>query len=149
MIYLLAPTCNAANQSTCCKKGVDYLQYKCSPSSKSSALLTLNSVQKDGDKDACDDKKFYSDSTPVVALSTGWYNKGSRCGKTITISANGKTTKAMVVAECDSVDGCDDKHAGRPPCRNNIVDGSTAVWTALGIQKNDPHYGEMSITWSD
>jgi hypothetical protein len=67
----------------------------------------------------------------------------------ITIHGNGKTTRAMVVDECDSVNGCDAEHAGQPPCRNNIVDGSPAVWTALGISENDPQYGEISITWND
>ena len=137
--------------STCCAKGVNYTQYKCSPSLKSSALLTLNSFQKGGDGGgggACFGK-FYPDSKRVVALSTGWYNGGSRCGKMITISANGRSTQAMVVDECDSIHGCDAEHAGQPPCRNNIVDGSPAVWTALGIKKSDPRYGEISIKWSD
>jgi hypothetical protein len=67
----------------------------------------------------------------------------------ITIHANGKTTKAMVVDECDSVHGCDDEHAGQPPCRNNVVDGSPAVWAALGISENDPRFGEIDISWSD
>jgi hypothetical protein len=85
----------------------------------------------------------------VVALSTGWFNKRSRCGRKITIKGNQKTTTAIVVDECDSVNGCDAEHAGQPPCRNNIVDGSPAVWAALGVSKNDPRYGQMSITWSD
>lgn len=143
--------CNTDNMSTCCKKGVAYPQYKCSPTSKSSAKLTLNSFQKGGDGGhggACYGL-YYPDSQPVVALSTGWYNKGSRCGKMITINANGKTTKAMVVDECDSVHGCDAEHAGQPPCPNNIVDGSPAVWAALGISKKDPQYGMISISWSD
>jgi len=113
--------------------------------------LTLNSFQKGGDGGyggACYGL-FYPDSQLVVALSTGWYNRGSRCGKMVTIHGNGKTTKAMVVDECDSVYGCDDEHAGQPPCRNNIVDGSPAVWAALGISKKDPRYGQISITWSD
>ncbi|UJR18714.1 hypothetical protein I4U23_005621 [Adineta vaga] len=88
---------------------------------------------------------FYSDFHQVVALSTGWYNKGSRCGKMITIHGNGKTTKAMVVDECDSVHGCDKMYAGQPPCRNNIVDGSPPVWAALKISKNDPRYGQINI----
>ena len=137
--------------SSCCKTGVNYPQYTCSPSSKSSSLLTLNSFQEGGDgggAGACFEK-FYPDSQRVVALSTGWYNGGSRCGKMITISANGRSTQAMVVDECDSVHGCDAEHAGQPPCRNNIVDGSPAVWAALGINTNDPRYGETSITWSD
>ncbi len=143
--------CNTRSLSICCKKGVSYLQYKCSPSSKSSAVLTLNSFANgviDGYGGACYNK-FYSDSQPVVALSTGWYNDGSRCGKMIKIRGNGKMTTALVVDECDSMYGCDAEHAGQPPCRNNIVDASPAVWTALGVSKKDPRYGEMGITWSD
>jgi hypothetical protein len=81
-----------------------------------------------------------------VALSTGWYNRGSRCGKLIRITANnGRSTTAKVVDECDSVNGCDKEHAGQPPCRNNIVDGSVAVWNALGLNTDD---GVVSVTWS-
>ncbi|CAF4883460.1 unnamed protein product, partial [Rotaria sp. Silwood1] len=116
-----------------------------------SAILTLNSFRKGGDgggAGACYGR-FYPDTQRVVALSTGWYNKGSRCGKIITIRGNGRTTTAQVVDECDSVHGCDAEHAGQPPCRNNIVDGSPAVWKALGVFKNDPRYGEMKISWSN
>ncbi|CAF2965472.1 unnamed protein product [Rotaria sp. Silwood2] len=137
--------------STCCKTGVDYIQYRCSPISTASAILTLNSFRKGGDGGhggACDGS-FYPDSQRVVALSTGWYNRGQRCGKVITIRGNGKMTTALVVDECDSVHGCDAEHAGQPPCRNNIVDGSPAVWTALGISKTDPQYGQINISWSD
>ncbi|CAF1454347.1 unnamed protein product [Adineta steineri] len=151
VLYGVASACVTDNMSTCCKVGVSYPQYKCSPSSKSSAVLTLNSFQKGGDgggAGACFGL-FYPDAQQVVALSTGWYNKGSRCGKMITIYGNGKTTKAMVVDECDSVHGCDKMHAGQPPCRNNVVDGSPAVWAALGISKSDPRYGQISISWSD
>jgi hypothetical protein len=52
---------------------------------------------------------------------------------------------AKVVDECDSINGCDHEHAGQPPCRNNIVDGSVAVWNALGL---DTDVGEEKITWS-
>jgi hypothetical protein len=143
-------SCNTENDSSCCKSGVYYNQYTCSPS-PTTALLTLNSFQEGGDGGgggACDGS-FYPDSKPVVALSTGWFNKRSRCGRKITIKGNQKTTTAIVVDECDSVNGCDAEHAGQPPCRNNIVDGSPAVWAALGVSKNDPRYGQMSITWSD
>ena len=41
---------------------------------------------------------------------------------------------------------CDAEHAGQPPCKNNIVDGSsTAVWDGLGLDKN---LGNVGITWS-
>ena len=47
--------------------------------------------------------------------------------------------------ECDSMRGCDKEHAGQPPCKNNIVDGSDAVWEALGLNKDD---GIVDVTWS-
>lgn len=113
--------------------------------------MTLNGFTEGGDGGAGGScfGQYYPDSQPVVALSTGWYDGGSRCGKMITITANGRSTTAMVVDECDSVHGCDDVHAGQPPCRNNVVDGSAAVWAALGVSDGDPDYGEMSISWSD
>ncbi|CAF1608955.1 unnamed protein product [Rotaria sp. Silwood1] len=141
--------CNTENMSECCQAGKTYDQYRCSPSSTSSAILTLNSFQEGGDgggAGACFGR-FYPDTQRVVALSTGWYNGGSRCGKTITINGNGRTTTAVVVDECDSVNGCDAEHAGQPPCRYNIVDGSPAVWAALGVPESDR--GEMNISWSD
>lgn len=52
---------------------------------------------------------------------------------------------AKVVDECDSRNGCDEEHAGQPPCENNIVDGSDAVWNALGLNKDE---GVTSVTWS-
>ncbi|XWS28990.1 hypothetical protein CRYUN_Cryun25bG0118300 [Craigia yunnanensis] len=59
------------------------------------------------------------------------------CGKKITITAsNGRNTTAIVVDECDSRCGCDKEHAYQPPCKNNIVDGSDAVWKALRSNKN-------------
>lgn len=53
----------------------------------------------------------------------------------------------MVVDECDSTMGCDDEHDYQPPCPNNIVDASRAVWEALGVPEGD--WGELDITWSD
>ncbi|CAF1169836.1 unnamed protein product [Rotaria sordida] len=143
--------CNTENMSECCQAGKSYNQYRCSPNSTSSAILTLNSFRKGGDgggAGACFGF-FYPDTQPVVALSTGWYNGRSRCGKNITITGNSRTTIAQVVDECDSVNGCDAEHAGQPPCRNNIVDGSPAVWQALGVSSSDPRYGEMTISWRD
>ncbi|KHN42207.1 Putative ripening-related protein 2 [Glycine soja] len=32
---------------------------------------------------------------------------------------------------CDSTKGCDADHDYQPPCANNIVDASKAVWEAL------------------
>lgn len=60
-----------------------------------------------------------------MALSTGWYDGGSRCGRMVVISASsastGRTVSAKVVDECDSVRGCDKEHAGLPPCVGTIL----------------------------
>ncbi|MED6217083.1 hypothetical protein PIB30_014542 [Stylosanthes scabra] len=143
--------CNQENDSDCCVQGKVYTTYECSPqvTTQTKAYLTLNSFQEGGDgggPSECDNK-YHSDDTPVVALSTGWFNNKSRCLNNITISANGRSVVAMVVDECDSRKGCDEDHDYQPPCKNNIVDASKAVWEALGV----PHdqWGGLDITWSD
>ncbi|CAM8887326.1 hypothetical protein QQ045_027556 [Rhodiola kirilowii] len=143
--------CNDENDSDCCKKGQFYPTYTCSPtvSQRTKATLTLNSFEAGGDGGApseCDDK-FHPDTSPVVALSTGWYSRGKRCLDYITIYGNGNSVKAMVVDECDSTMGCDSDHDFQPPCPNNIVDASKAVWKALGVDEGD--WGELDIYWSD
>ncbi|PKH61286.1 hypothetical protein CRG98_050279 [Punica granatum] len=55
----------------------------------------------------------------------------------------------MVVDECDSTMGCDDDHDYQPPCANNIVDASRAVWAALGVPQDSDDWGWMDITWLD
>ncbi|KAL7258933.1 hypothetical protein ACSBR1_004942 [Camellia fascicularis] len=80
--------CNIENDSDCCADGKLYPVYKCSPavSSQTKAVLTLNSFEDGGDgggPSECDNK-YHSDDKPVVALSTGWYNGGSRCLNYIT-----------------------------------------------------------------
>lgn len=60
-------------------------------------------------------------------------------------AGNGRSVTAKVVDECDSMRGCDEEHAGLPPCENNIVDGSDAVSTALGLDKD---VGIVDVTWS-
>ncbi|TQD97627.1 hypothetical protein C1H46_016734 [Malus baccata] len=77
----------------------------------------------------------------------GIINNGGRCLHHITISANGRSVVAMVVDECDSTEGCDADHGYQPPCPNNIVDASKAVWDALGVPKDN--WGGLDITWSD
>ncbi|KAL7203486.1 hypothetical protein ACSBR2_016718 [Camellia fascicularis] len=143
--------CNKENDSDCCVQGKMYTIYKCSPaiSSQTKATLTINSFEKNGDgggPSECDGK-YHSDDLPVVALSTGWYKGGSRCHNNITISANGRSVVAMVVDECDSTMGCDQDHDYQPPCPNNIVDASKAVWKALGIPQDN--WGDLDISWSD
>jgi len=143
--------CNQENDSECCVQGKAYTTFKCSPavSSNTKAQLTLNSFEEGGDgggPSACDNK-YHSDDTPVVALSTGWFNNMSRCLHNVTISANGRSVVAMVVDECDSTMGCDEDHDYQPPCPNNIVDASKAVWKALGVPHNQ--WGGLQITWAD
>ncbi|KAH7515000.1 hypothetical protein FEM48_Zijuj11G0149900 [Ziziphus jujuba var. spinosa] len=143
--------CNQENYSDCCQDGKTYPTYKCSPKviGHTKATLTLNSFEKGGDGGApseCD-KKYHSDNTPVVALSTGWFNNMKRCLQNITISGNGRSVNAMVVDECDSTMGCDADHDYQPPCPNNIVDASKAVWKALQVPEND--WGELDIYWRD
>ncbi|KAK7274088.1 hypothetical protein RIF29_15160 [Crotalaria pallida] len=38
-------------------------------------------------------------------------------------------------------------HDYQPPCANNIVDTSKAVWVALGVPKHQ--WGGLEITWSE
>ncbi|XP_023512884.1 kiwellin-like [Cucurbita pepo subsp. pepo] len=141
--------CHSIGKLHC--KGKSFPQFKCSPpvTSSTRAVLTNNDFTEGGsggDPSECDGQ-FHDNSDPIVALSTGWYNGGSRCGKMIQITAtNGRSVLAKVVDECDSVNGCDKEHAHLPPCHNNIVDGSDAVWHALGL---DINVGEEPVTWSD
>ncbi|TKY63899.1 putative ripening-related protein 2 [Spatholobus suberectus] len=132
--------CNGEDDSECCKRA---------SFTPHSTILTLNNFEKGGDgggPSECDNK-FHSDNTPVVALSTGWFNNKKRCHHNITIFANGRRVNAMVVDECDSTIGCDADHDFQPPCPNNVVDASKAVWKALGVPKRD--WGELDIHWSD
>ncbi|KAK2995243.1 hypothetical protein RJ640_023767 [Escallonia rubra] len=143
--------CNTENDSDCCVQGKLYTTFTCSPrvSGRTRATLTLNSFESGGDGGApseCDNR-FHSDDTPVVALSTGWFNHRSRCMNFITIFGNGRSVRAKVVDECDSTMGCDSDHDFQPPCPNNIVDASRAVWKGLGVPKNA--WGELDIFWSD
>ncbi|KAI8524079.1 hypothetical protein RHMOL_Rhmol13G0121400 [Rhododendron molle] len=131
--------------------GKTYPTYECSPTVTSStpAKLTNNDFSQGGDgggPSECDGK-YHSNKNPIVALSTGWYNSGTQCNHMIRIQAsNGRSVDAMVVDECDSRNGCNAEHAGQPPCKNNIVDGSDAVWDALGLNKEE---GVVDITWSN
>ncbi|XBI69886.1 hypothetical protein VPH35_064509 [Triticum aestivum] len=147
-----AGKCNPEHGSDCCVSGHRYPQFKCSPpvSAKTPAILTLNSFAAGGDgggKSFCDNK-FHPDTARVVALSSGWLRLDGtrRCNKMIRINGNGRSVLAKVVDECDSVNGCDAEHNFEPPCPNNAVDGSPAVWKALGLKES---IGEFKVTWSD
>lgn len=88
-----------------------------------------------------------TDDSPVVALSSRWFNHRSRCLSNITIYCNGSSVDAMAVGECDSTTGCDAKHDYCPPCPNNVVVASKAVWKAL--QAPLYKWGELNVFWSD
>jgi len=142
--------CEKSNDPDCCEDGKMYPQYRCSPpvTASTKAVLTLNSFEKgkDGGGPSECDNAYHSDEEKVVALSTGWFSNMARCGHRIKITANGNSVYAKVVDECDSVEGCDEDHNFEPPCDNNIVDASPAVWDALGLDQN---VGMVDITWSE
>ncbi|RCV42365.1 hypothetical protein SETIT_9G211000v2 [Setaria italica] len=145
-------SCNPENDSVCCEDGKRYTTFACSPpvvTTGTRATLTLNSFADHGDGGgaASCTGTFFGDGERVVALSTGWFGRGSRCRRSVVIRAsNGRSVTAKVVDECDSMHGCDDEHNFEPPCDNNIVDGSPAVWKALGLKTDD---GRVPVTWSD
>ncbi|CAL5401017.1 unnamed protein product [Camellia sinensis] len=147
----LPPALCKKNDSDCCAQGKFYPIYRCSPtvSNQTKGVLTLNPFQGDVDGDGlCEcDNEYHSGDTPIAALSTGWYNGGRRCLNYITINANGRSVKAKVVDECNSSMGCDADHDYEPPCANNIVSASKAVWKALGVSHDN--WDELNITWSD
>ncbi|KAH6779862.1 hypothetical protein C2S52_011099 [Perilla frutescens var. hirtella] len=142
--------CNE-DDNICCIEGKYYTTYKCSPSVSASTkgVLYLTGFEKGGDgyKPSKCDNKYHSDDTPVVSLPSGWYNGGRRCLNNITISGNGRSVEAVVVDVCDSSMGCDADHDYLPPCANNVVGASEAVWKVLGVPLKD--WGELDITWSD
>lgn len=146
--------CDTGHMSDCCKTGETYGKYYCSPpitAPATKATLTLNGFgqgQDGGGAPACTPNRWYSASEAVVAMSTGWFENYKRCGTTIRIHGNGRSTVATVVDECDSRAGCDAAHAFQPPCAIDIVDASQAVWGALGVFDGDGRYGFMAVTWS-
>ncbi|KAJ6748336.1 KIWELLIN-LIKE [Salix purpurea] len=100
-------------------------------SCQSSGTLTLKEATGEPHRSVME--SYHAKTELVVALSTGWYAGGSKCGQMIRITAaSGGTVTAKVVDECDSERGCDSEHAYQPPCENNVVDGSDAVWEAFG-----------------
>uniref|UniRef100_A0A8R7V9Z1 Ripening-related protein 4 n=1 Tax=Triticum urartu TaxID=4572 RepID=A0A8R7V9Z1_TRIUA len=125
----------------CCVAGHRYRQFKCSPlmSAETPAILTLNSFTsgRDGGGKSFCDNRFHKDSELVVALSTGWLRLDGtrRCNKMIRINGNGQSL-AKVVDKYDSVNNCDAEHNFEPPCPNNAVDGSPAVWKALRLNED-------------
>ncbi|CAI9099567.1 OLC1v1036411C2 [Oldenlandia corymbosa var. corymbosa] len=146
--HICGRACRPSGYLTCA--GETKPTYTCSPpvTWSTSAILTLNDFSAGGDgggPSECDNS-YHDNNERVVALSTGWYDGGSRCWRMIRIRvSNGRSTTAKVVDECDSRHGCDAEHAYQNACDNNIVDGSHAVWKALGLNED---LGRVPITWS-
>ncbi|KAJ4803392.1 Ripening-related protein 3 [Rhynchospora pubera] len=139
--------CPVSNSADCCQAGQTYSQYHCSPpvTGSTAAIMYKTSFV---NKTAKCDNRTYPDSDVVVALSTGWYDGGSRCMRNITIDANnGNSVTAQVVGECDSWNGCDVANGNAPPCVENVVMASPAVWEQLGVPQSQSN--ELDITWSD
>ncbi|CAL9077522.1 unnamed protein product, partial [Musa acuminata var. zebrina] len=93
-------------------------------------------------RDGC----YHGDDQMLASLSTGWYDDGSRCNRSIRIRGNGRSVLAKVVDECDSVYGCEADQS-YPPCSNNVIVASPAVRTALAIP--EAQVGDYDVTWSD
>ncbi|KAI1357888.1 RlpA-like double-psi beta-barrel-protein domain-containing protein-containing protein [Xylaria arbuscula] len=70
-----------------------------------------------------------SDSETVVALSPAQYD--GACGKTITITKDGKTATAKVVDKC-------------PACASGAIDVSSTVFKSLA----DMAVGRTTVEWS-
>ncbi|CAN1276651.1 Putative ripening-related protein 2, partial [Linum perenne] len=123
----------------------------CSPpvTGQTKATLTCNRFEKGGSGGGpfeCDNK-YHLDDSPVVALSARWFNNKSRCLNSINIYGNGKSVRAMVVGEYDSIMWCDYDHDYQPPCPNNIVDASKVVWKALRVPEDN--WDDLDIYWYD
>ncbi|PRQ33498.1 putative rlpA-like protein, double-psi beta-barrel [Rosa chinensis] len=64
----------------------------------------------------------------------------------ITVAAtNGAGVMAKVADECDSRAGGNGEHGRQAPCLSNIIDGSAAVWNALGL---DQGVRIVDVTWA-
>ncbi|KAM7472188.1 hypothetical protein LguiA_010371 [Lonicera macranthoides] len=111
--------CNQENDSDCCVQGKLYTTYKCSPSvsSNTKATLTLNSFQKGGDGGGPSE----CDNQYHSDVHQSWHYQ---------------------------LDGImeEEDHDYQPPCANNIVDASKAVWKALGVPEDN--WGDLDITWT-
>ncbi|KAJ3027225.1 UNVERIFIED_CONTAM: hypothetical protein HDU68_004228 [Siphonaria sp. JEL0065] len=144
---------NADENLICCLPGESYAGYSCSPpidrTHGTLAVMTNNDFTEGGSGgglgNCIKNNQWPGPNDAVVALSTGWFNGGSRCLQEIYIYWNGKMTTATVVDECDSRNGCDSDHSGQRPCQVNVVDASNAVCEALGCDSELNQY----ITWSD
>lgn len=127
---------------------------RCRSARTTPAILTLKVFdhgEDDGGVPTSCDMRFHRNTELVVALSSGWLRLGGarRCNRRIRVfagAATGRSVVAKVVDECDSVNGCREEDGFAPPCRNNAVGGSPAVWKKLGLNAS---VGEFEVVWSD
>ncbi|KAH7521211.1 hypothetical protein FEM48_Zijuj07G0009200 [Ziziphus jujuba var. spinosa] len=103
--------------------GKSYPKYNCSPpiSVSTRAILRNNDFSEGGiggGPSACD-SNYHDNKELVVALSTGWYNRG--------------------------FDMREDEHGYQGPCGHNVVNGSDGVWRTLGLDTDDEG---ADVTWS-
>ncbi|KAJ1685255.1 hypothetical protein LUZ63_016645 [Rhynchospora breviuscula] len=139
-------SCTAQNNDSCCKDGQSYPKYQCSPpvTAKTDAIMYINTFS---DAPSSCEPKIYNDDELVVSLSTGWYDKGTRCLKSINITTNGNSVLAKVVDQCDSINGCTAEVGYEKPCGANEIRASRGVWSKL-YMVND-QMGTLEVTWSD
>ncbi|KAK1267020.1 putative ripening-related protein 5 [Acorus gramineus] len=83
----------------------------------------------------------------VVSMSTGWFVRGDLCGRKVSITAisGRRTVVARVVSQCNSVSGCRGLLGLKPPCGNNVIEGTRAVYMALGLH---PFGSDQSVYWT-
>uniref|UniRef100_A0A0E0BBH8 Ripening-related protein 4 n=1 Tax=Oryza glumipatula TaxID=40148 RepID=A0A0E0BBH8_9ORYZ len=137
----------------CCVAGERYPRFRCSPPDDAGDpdAEGVRPRRGDGGAPTSCDMLFHRNTQLVVALSSGWLRLGGarRCNRRIRVftgAASGRSVVVKVVDECDSVNGCREEHGFAPPCRNNAVGGSPAVWKKLGLNAS---VGEFEVVWSD
>ncbi|KAK1290760.1 hypothetical protein QJS10_CPB18g01683 [Acorus calamus] len=140
-------TCLPSGAAVC--KFISYPLYNCSPPTTSpttQATLTFNLLDGPGSLFApsCDGMR-HTQFEVVVAISTGFFNSGNLCGKHIQIKvASGREVVAKVVSQCNSASGCRGALSLNPPCSNNVIEGTRAVFRALGL----PLRGSQTVQWT-
>ncbi|PWA77365.1 Barwin-like endoglucanase [Artemisia annua] len=74
------------------------------------AIMTVCSIEKgrDGGTPSECDGQYHSNTDPIVALSTQWYNNGQRCFNYINIYYKDNSVRSMELNECDSNSGWSD-----------------------------------------
>ncbi|RWW68681.1 hypothetical protein BHE74_00023786 [Ensete ventricosum] len=80
----------------------------------------------------------------LVALSTGWYDSGSRCNKNIKINADGRTALAKVIDHCDSVK----RAASRSITSSRRARTTCTIFVGIGTKNNDEAIASRRRRWA-